>query len=65
MRGLRVRPQSEELIGIAKSDGLENTKCPNRERCESSSRRFYFKSTWWRRDAGNGKTATEAHERSI
>ena len=30
MRGLRVRPQYESLIGIAFSDGLENVKLPNR-----------------------------------
>ena len=30
MRGLRVRPQHEELIGVAKSGALENTKSPNR-----------------------------------
>ena len=24
MRGLRVRPQCEELIGVARSDGLGN-----------------------------------------
>ena len=31
MRGLRVRPQYEDLIGVAKSDGLENSKSPNRD----------------------------------
>ena len=31
MRGLRVRPQYEELIGVAKSDGLENIKFLNRD----------------------------------
>ena len=30
MRGLRVRPQYEELIGVAKSAGLGNIKLPNR-----------------------------------
>ena len=30
MRGLRVRTQYEELIGVAKSDGLGNVKFPNR-----------------------------------
>lgn len=29
MRGLRVRPQYEDLIGVAKSGGLENIKIPN------------------------------------
>ena len=30
MKGLKVRPQYEDLIGVAKPDGLENVKCPNR-----------------------------------
>ena len=30
MRGLRVRPQSEDLVGVAYSDGLEQIKFPNR-----------------------------------
>ena len=31
MRGSRVRPQHEGLIGVAKPDGLENIKFPNRD----------------------------------
>ena len=31
MRGLRVRPQYEDLIGVAKSGGLEHIKFPNRD----------------------------------
>ena len=31
MHGLRVRPQYEDLIGVAKSDGLGNNKFPNRD----------------------------------
>ena len=31
MRGLRVRPQYENLIGVAKSCGLENIKSPRRD----------------------------------
>ena len=31
MRGLRVRPQYEDLIGVAKSNDLENVKFPNRD----------------------------------
>ena len=31
MRGLRVRPQYEDLVGVAKSDGLENVKFPSRD----------------------------------
>ena len=30
MRGLRVHPQYEDLLGVAKSDVLENVKFPNR-----------------------------------
>ena len=30
MRELRVRPQYEYLIGVAKSDGLGNIKFPDR-----------------------------------
>ena len=31
MKGLRVRPSYEQLIGVAVSDGLENIKFPNRD----------------------------------
>ena len=31
MRGLRVRPQYEDLIGVAKSNSLEHVKFPNRD----------------------------------
>ena len=31
MRGLRVRPQYEDLIGVAKSNGLGNIEFPNRD----------------------------------
>ena len=31
MKGLRVRPQYEQLIGVAKSDGLEHIKFSNRD----------------------------------
>ena len=31
MRGLRVRPRYEDLIGAASSDGLESIKLPNRD----------------------------------
>ena len=31
MRGLRVRPQYGDLIGVAKSDGLQNITFPNRD----------------------------------
>ena len=31
LRGLRVRPQYEDLIGVAKSDGLGNSIPPNRD----------------------------------
>ena len=30
MKGLRVRPQSDDLIRVANSDGLQNVKFPNR-----------------------------------
>ena len=30
MQGLRVRPQYEDLINVAVSDGLSNTQFPNR-----------------------------------
>ena len=32
MKGLRVRPRYEDLIGVAFSDGLEQIKSPNRDR---------------------------------
>ena len=31
MQGLRVKPSYEQLIDVALSDGLENTKFPNRD----------------------------------
>ena len=31
MRGLKVKPTYEQLIGVAKSDGLEQIKSPNRD----------------------------------
>ena len=31
MRGLKVKPTYESLIGVAFSDGLGNIKCPNRD----------------------------------
>ena len=31
MRGLRVKPSYEQLIGVAVSDGLEHIKFPNRD----------------------------------
>ena len=31
MQGLRVKPTYGDLIGVAVSDGLENTKFPNRD----------------------------------
>ena len=30
MRGLRVKPSYEQLIGVAVSDGFEHIKFPNR-----------------------------------
>ena len=31
MRGLKVKPSYEQLIGVATSDGLEHIKFPNRD----------------------------------
>ena len=31
MKGLRVRPQYEDLIGVVSSDGLEHIRFPNRD----------------------------------
>ena len=31
MKGLRLKPTYEQLIGVAVSDGLENIKYPNRD----------------------------------
>ena len=43
MRGLKVKPSFEQLIGVASSDGLEQIKFL--KRCESTSRRFSFITT--------------------
>ena len=44
MRGLRVRPQYEDLIGVAKSDGLGNNEFPNRD-AKFLREGFYFITT--------------------
>ena len=31
MKGLKVHPQYEDLIGVTKSDGLEHIKFPNKD----------------------------------
>ena len=31
MRGLKVKPPYEQLIGVATSDGLEKIKIPNKD----------------------------------
>ena len=31
MKGLRARPTYEQLVGVAKSNGLEHIKFPNRD----------------------------------
>ena len=31
MKGLRLKPTYEQLIGVAVSDGLENIRFPNRD----------------------------------
>ena len=31
MKGLRVRPQYEQLVGVARSDGLGQVKFPSRD----------------------------------
>ena len=31
MRGLKLKPKYEDLIGVAFSDGLEHIKFPNRD----------------------------------
>ena len=31
MKGLRLKPTYEQLIGVAASDGLENIRFPNRD----------------------------------
>ena len=59
MRGLRVKPTYEQLIGVAVSDGLEHIKFPNRD--ASFLRCFCLKSIGWGRDASNGSAATETH----
>ena len=54
MRGLRVRPQYEDLIGVAISDELYNIKFPNRD-ASFLRNGFVFKSIGWGRHETNGK----------
>ena len=44
MRGLKVKPSCEQLIGVASSDGLEQLKSPNRD-ASFVKKLFYSQST--------------------
>ena len=44
MRGLKVKPSYEQLIGVATSDGLGNIKLPNRD-APFFKKLFYFITT--------------------
>ena len=59
MQGLRVKPSYEQLINVAVSDEVENSKFPNRNAqflrwvCPLTIRR--------RRNASYGRSTTETH----
>ena len=59
VRGLRIRPKHEDLIGVAVSNGLEHIKFPNRD--ASFLRNGFVLSQLDGRDASNGNAATETH----
>ena len=60
MRGLRLRPTYEDLVGVAVSDGLEHMKFTHRN-AAFFKKWFCSESTWRRRDEGDGNAATETH----
>ena len=61
MRGLRVKPSYEQLIGVAFSDELENIKLPNRD-ATFLRNGFALKSIRWRRHEGYAITTRASHE---
>ena len=56
MKGLRIKPKYEELIGVAVSDGLENIRFPNRGATFLRNGFVLFKSIRWGGSKTNGKT---------
>ena len=63
VRGLNVRRQYEDLIGVAFSDGLGNIKFPNR--CIISEKWLCFKPVRWRRYENNVITTRSGKQRII
>ena len=61
LRGLNVRRQYGDLIGVAFSDGLEHIKCPNRN---ASFLRWVCNVTiGWGRNEDDGKTTRNGKQR--
>ena len=60
MKGLRIRPTYEQLIGVADSDELNNIKLLNRD-ASFLPKWFCLIPIRWRRHACNGIATTETH----
>ena len=58
MKGLRIKPTYEQLIGVAVSDGLAQIKFPNRN--ATFSKKWLCSITIrWRRNASYGRSTKE------
>ena len=57
MKGLRVKPAYEDLVGVAVSDELYNVKDSCNRDATFLRNCFVLKSIRWRRYEGDGKTA--------
>ena len=64
MQGLKLKPKYEDLINVAVSKRLYNTKTPNRD-AHSFMKLFCFKTIRRRRDEGDGKTTRTSKQRTI
>ena len=56
MKGLRIKPTYEQLIGVAVSDDLGHLRFPNRN-ASFFKKWFYSVTIRWGRVEANGKTA--------
>ena len=64
MRGLRVKPSYEQLIGVAVSDDLQHIKFPNRD-ASFLKKWFCIKSIRWRRYEVDGEATGNGIQRSL
>ena len=64
MRGLRVKPTYEDLIGVAVSDDLQHIKFPNRD-ASFFKKWVCIKSIRWRRYEVDGEATGNGIQRSL